>query len=468
MKQGISFIKFSCLALVLACGLANTAHAAEVVGQKHLTLPDFTGEELVAVLLDSDIYARSQASYSDLRLIDAHTDDEVPYLLRRAQTKRSRKVKQVWNPEDLAIKPLDNGGLEIRFRSDPKKHRRAPQGIRFVSPLVNFEHHVRVEVSDDGNEWRTVVEDGLIFDYSQFMDVRNFAIEPLDLDDKPEFYRLTIADVTQEQQSQLMELTRSLNGDDETSRTERIAINRQPFRIDRIELWIDEIRNDVPADREEAYPLEIDRTEQDVETKQTFVYLKSRREPLTEIAIETPARNFSRRTSVEMAVDHAGQTTWRPLASENLARIDFRTLKRESLTLSIPETRTTEYRMVIDNGDNPPLEVTKATGNGHVYEVVFLAAADKKYELTYGNDKTTAANYDTAVIVASLQEGFTPLTASLGAESLVEPAPEPPAPFFKRLLNNTWAMTSVIGVLVLVLAATLYRATRHLEEFQEP
>ena len=462
------FLKYLYLTLALACSLAATVHAAEVVGQKQLALPEFKGEELVAVELDSDVYARSLANYSDLRLIEAGTNQEVPYLLRRAQTKRSRKVQQVWRPADLAVKPLEDGGLEIRFRSDLKKHPRAPQGIRFVSPLVNFEHHVRVEVSDDGTDWRTVADDGLIFDYSQFMDVRNLAIEPLNLgDDKPEYYRLTIADVTQEQQSQLMELTRSLSGGDETSRTERVTINRQPFRIDRIELWIDEVRDDVAADREEAYSLEIDHTEQDAKTKQTLVHFKSRREPLTEIAVETPARNFSRRANVEMGVDKGGKTDWQALASGNLFRIDFRTLNRESLSIPVAETRATEYRLAIENGDNQPLDVTKLTGRGHVYEVVFLAAADKKYELRYGNAQATTPNYDTAAIAASLHAGFAPLLATLGEESLVEAIPEPPAPFLKRLLNNTWAMTAVIGVLVLVLAAALYRATKHLENFDE-
>jgi hypothetical protein len=150
-----------------------------------------------------------------------------------------------------------------------------------------------------------------------------------------------------------------------------------------------------------------------------------------------------------------------------LSRIDFRTLKRESLTIPFTETRAAEYRLAIDNGDNQPLEITAVTGRGHVYEVVFLATADKKYELRYGDAKATAPNYDIAAIAASLHEGFAPLTATLGEESLAEAAAEPPAPFLKRLLNNTWAMTAVIGVLVLVLAAALYRATKHLENFDE-
>jgi hypothetical protein len=456
------------LILLIACVFASTTHAAEVAGLKNLTLPAFEGEELVAVLLDSDVYARSLPNYPDLRLVDDSNGQEVPYIMRRAQTKLSRKVQQVWGPEDLSVKPLDDGGLEIRFRSDLKKHPRPSQGIRFNSPLVNFEHHVRVEVSTDGNDWQTVVDDGLIFDYSQFMDVRNLAIEPLSLgDNKPEYYRLTIADVTQEQQSQLMELSRSLRDDEETVRTERVTINRQPFRINHIELWIDEVRHDVPADREESYPLTIERTEQDAETKETHIYLKSRREPLTEIAIATPARNFRRMASLQVAAEQGSKTTWQTLATGDLSRIDFRTLQRESLDLSIPETRAAEYRLAIDNQDNQPLEITEVSAKGHVYELVCLANNDKKYEIQYGTSSLRAPNYDTAAIAASLEEGFTPLPATLSAEVLIEHTP-PATSFLQRLLDNTWAMTAVISVLVLVLAAALYRATRHLEGFEEP
>lgn len=455
-------------ALVLACSLAACSHAADLIGQKHLTVPEFEGEELVAVPLDTEVYARSGTNYPDLRIIHLATTQEVPYLLRRAQTKRSRKVQQVWSPEDLSVKPLDDGGLEIRFRSDLRRHPQPPQGIRFVSPLVNFEHHVRVEVSDDGIDWHTVFADGLIFDYSQFIDVRNLAIEPLDIaGETPEFYRLTIANVTQEQQSQLLQLTRSLRDEEETSRTERVTINRQPFRIDRIELWIDEVRDDVPADRQATYPLTIDRVEQDAETKQTRVYLTSQREPLAEIVVETPERNFSRSARVEAPAEQGGQPTWHTLGTGTLSRIDFRSLHRESLSLAIPETRATRYRLTIDNQDNRPIELAEVSARGQVYEVVFLADADATYALQYGDPALSTPSYDHAAIDASLREGFTPLVATLGDEELVEAAPAPAQSFFVQLANNTWAMTAIIGVLVLVLAAALIRATRQLDTFED-
>jgi hypothetical protein len=434
---------------------------------KPLSLPALTAEELVAVPLDSDVYAKSSANYSDLRLLD--TDNkEVTFVMRRGQAKRTRKIKQVWAAENLALKPLDDGGLEITFRSDPKKHLQPPQGIRLITPLSNFEHHVRVESSSDAQNWQAIVDDGLVFDYSQFMDVRNLAIDLLDApEERREHFRLTIKDVTQEQQSQLMELSRNLQGENEARRTERVMVNRQPFRIDRIELWHDEMRQDVVRDSEVEYSLTLDRVEQDAEAKQTHIYLKSRREPLTAIAVVTPARNFSRNARVEVPLEQGASKSWQTLANVKLSQLDFRTLRRESLALHIPETRAEEYRLVIENGDSPPLEVTSVTAKGHVYEAVFLAAAEGRYKLTYDGRTNAAPRYDTAALNVSLAEGFAPLAATLGTEGEIEAALEPTEPFFKRLVNDTRVMTAVIGVLVLILAAGLYRATRHLDQISE-
>ena len=465
----ITVVLLACFFALHTCFFAlHTVVAAEPKQfAKPITLPVMESEELIAVPLDSDVYALSPTNYPDLRIVGADNAAGA-FLVRRGQANLSRKVRQTWDAEKLALKPLADGGLEISFQSDLKKHPQPPQGIRFVSPLVNFEHHVKVESSTDGENWQTLVADGLIFDYSQFMDVRNLTLESLNIGDKkPTHYRITIADVTQEQQSQLLELSRSLRTGEETSRTERITINRQPFRINQIELWIDEVRHDVPADREADYPLIVDHVEQDAKLKQTLVYLKSRREPLTEIAISTPARNFTRQARIEIPVERGTTKTWQTIGAANLARVDFRTLQRESLTLKIPETRASEYRLVIDNRDSPPLEITHLTAKGHAYEAVFLAAPTGKYNLTYGNESLDAPNYDTAALAVSLREGFTPLVATLGAQTEVDAPPAPAESLFKRLVNDARFMTLTIGVLVLILAAGLYRATRHLDELKE-
>jgi hypothetical protein len=452
--------------LFLACGFAASTRAADDRYSKPIDLPEITGEELVAVPLDSDIYAASSPDFPDLRLVTADKK-EVAYVVRRAQAKRTRTERQVWDATDLALKPLDDGGLEITFRSNLDRHPQPPQGIVFHSPLRNFEHHVKIEASTDGENWQTLVEDGLIFDYSQFMDVRNLNVDlQVPEDDKPSYYRITIADVTQEQQSQLLELSRNVQGGAETDRTEKTVINRQPFRIDNIELWHDKVVRDVSVDAEDEYPIELFKIETDDKTKQTNIFLTSQREPLTEITLEIPDRNFSRNARIEIPVDSGANRSWVMIATAPLSRLDFRTLKRESLTLSFPETRSEEYRVVIENRDSPPLDITAAKARGHVYQIVFLADSAGKYEINYGG-KLRAPNYDTAVLDATLRRDFQPLAATLGPQSITEMLPEPAKPFLERMLNDAWLLSLLIGVLVLILAFGLYRATRNLDQLSD-
>ncbi len=447
------------LLAVTSANAQNQLHFA-----KPVELAPLEGEELLAVPLNSEIYEATRVGYPDLRVVQG-TDDEVAFLVRRATTKVGRKVKQVWTAQDISLHPLENGGLEITFRIDLKVHPQQPQGIRLITPLRNFEHHVRIESSADGKIWRPLVEDGLIFDYSQFMDVRNVAIElPPSPGEERSWIRITIEDVTQEQQSQLLELSRSLRGDEEISRTERLTINRQPFRIDRIELWHDEMRLDAVRDKQVEYPLTVERIEQDAATHETHVYLKSRREPLTRLTLATADRNFSRAARVEVKRDVAGKTSWQSIGSANLTHLDFRSLKRKSLSIGLPEYRETEYRLVIENRDSLPLSVTEVTARGNAYEVVFLAMPEFEYRLAYGSATLDTPNFDTAALKASLTEGFTPIAAPLGAAVELKVAPEPGESLFKRLLNNGPLLTAIIAVLVVLLAVGLYRATRNLEQ----
>src|SRR6056297_3243455 len=103
-------------------------------------------EELVALPLDSDVYAATQSRFPDLRVLEG-ADKEVPFLVRGVTTEVGRKAKQVWTAKDIALHPLEDGGLQITFQIDLEKHPEQPQGIRLVTRLRNFEHHVQIETS---------------------------------------------------------------------------------------------------------------------------------------------------------------------------------------------------------------------------------------------------------------------------------------------------------------------------------
>jgi hypothetical protein len=461
--------RFAMVAIVVASTSAASAATPALRYSKPLSLPAHDNEELVAAPLDSDVYAATAAQFPDVRLLDA-AGNEVAYVLRKSVTTRTHTERRPFAIENPTVRPLDDGGLEITFDIDREKHPEPVRGFSLVSPLRNFERRVQISASADGDDWQPLVDDGLVFDYSQFMDVRNVDLALPKAEGsaaQSSRFRIVIDDVTREQQSQLLELTRNLQGDEESSRTERIVVNRQPFRIDRLQAWYEvEVPNDA-IDQKTDYPVSNVRVVQDTDAKATYVYFDSRREPLTELTIKTPDSNFSRPARVEVqgrAAPPGEKLEWQNvIGSTTLTRIDFRGLSREDVTIAVPESRRDHYRIVIENRDSARLDVTNVTARGAVYDVIFLAKPGEQYRLAYGNESVKAPSYDTATLAASLSAGFEPLAATLSEQSTLADVPLAAEPALARLLNDPKFLGGAITLLVAVLAVGLYRATRRLD-----
>src|SRR5262249_35162927 len=134
---------------------------------KEVKTPALNQEDLVAITLDSEMFAVTQERLADVRLLDGE-GKPVPYLLRKVQTTRARAVRTTWPARQLSAQPLPDGGLEIIVQLEEKNPR--PTGVSLISPLRNFEQRVQVDVPGEGQKWEPVVEEALIFDYSRYMD----------------------------------------------------------------------------------------------------------------------------------------------------------------------------------------------------------------------------------------------------------------------------------------------------------
>jgi len=275
-------------------------------------------------------------------------------------------------------------------------------------------------------------------------------------------FRLIVDEVTAQQQSQLLEFTRRLQGTDETERVERFTIDRRPFRIERIELWQVQTRELAGKTRTVEYPITGFETTQDAKSARTIVTIRTGGEPLTGFTLETPGRNFSRHASVEVPEVRGVRTDWRSMASATLSRIDFRDLQEERLTIRFPETRGMEYRLVIENRDSLPLEVTGIRATGNIHQVVFLADPESAYRLVYGSEMVAAPEYDTTALLAALQQGYQPVTAALGAQTEISDA-GPPGFDCRRLINHPPLLIGIVCLLVALLGWGLYSTTRRLD-----
>lgn len=441
-------------------GLGSLIQAADPpqLFKKEVSFSGKGDESLVAIKLDADIYASSQPKFADLRLRDSQ-GGAVPFLIRKSQEVGTQTVRRrSWYAAKPILKPLENGGLEITLELDQNDPE--PNGLSLITPLSNFEQRVRMSTSADGVDWEPISAETAIFDYSRYMDVRNDSVSfPTT---KRKHFRIVIDDVTSEQQSQLLELTRRLNGNDESERTERITIDRRPFRIDRIQFWQDGTEEKAKSDHKQSYPIVGFKVSEDAKTKQTIVEVETRREPLTSFLLETSSKNFSRNCVLQIPEQRGVQKSWREIASSTVSRLDFKTLKREQLQIEFPESREALYRLVIDNRDSSPLVITGVAAEGNVYEMVFLAGSTKTAELIYGDQEATAPNYDTASLSALLTESVRPDEGQLGPKIKIA-GPSSTGFKWSSIVNNPRLLTGIIGLLVVVLGWALYGAVKRVD-----
>lgn len=431
--------------------------------QKEISSSKKPDESLVAVVLDADVYASTQVGLADLRVQDTE-GATLPFFLRKSQELVSKPVRRkTWTAANPSLRPLESGGLEITLELGEGDAR--PNGLSIITPLRNFEQRVRIFTSTDGMDWESSGAETVIFDYSRYMDVRSDSV-PFVASPRRHI-RVVIDDVTSEQESELMELTRRLRGTGESDRTERVTIDRRPFRIDRIEFYDETSQQSVIGDRKLNYPIAGFAVAEDQKTHQTIVSIDTRREPLTSFKLDSPSKNFSRSCVIEVQEQQRTQILWRQIGSATLSRIDFKNLQREQLTVSFPETRQAHYRLVIENRDSPPLTVNGVIAEGNVYELVYFTPKNKSCRLAYGDLEAKAPDYDTAAIQALLTERFSPEVVTLGNEVKLS-GTKSVGWNVSHLLNDPRLLTMIIGILVIGLGWGLYSAVKRLDNQSPP
>jgi len=158
--------------LILCVLIPRTSSAAEAQFRfrKDIDRKAAPGEELLAAVLDRDVYAATRDGYADLRVHD-EGGAEVPYLLEQATQRQTERVREGCPSEVVSLRDLNGKSLEIIVKLRDKAP--SADGLTVVTPLTNYEHRLRVFGSRDDQDWSPLVSDGLIFDYTRYMDVRN-------------------------------------------------------------------------------------------------------------------------------------------------------------------------------------------------------------------------------------------------------------------------------------------------------
>lgn len=418
------------------------------------------GEEILAVPLDSDIYAATRDGYPDLRIVEDR-GMQVPYLLEPAAKRRTIQVREICASQVVSLHVDEGKALEIVVALGEK----APNanGATIRTPLVDYEHRVRVYGSKDGKDWALLANDGLIYDYTRFMDIRNRDIEfPVN---EFRLFKLVVEQELDNRESPLYELIRGREEGKPDRQVEITRSQRRPFRIDGVELWRTIEKEGERKAETVRYALEGPLVEHDTTKKVSRIEIDSRREPLTRLSLATLSRNFSRRAKVLVPIKHGVRTDWVEVGSATISLIQFRAFRHAELRIEFPEQRQELYQILIENGDNPPLEITGVEAEGTPYRLVFIGSPGRTYRIEYGSDTAEPPRYDTAAVLASLSRGYVPVTVKLGPQTANRGFRAGRG--FGGIFSSAVFLTLAIVVMVLVLGWALFRAGQRIKKLPQ-
>jgi len=420
---------------------------------------------LYRLAADPDLLRHSGVRHRFLHLVkrEGETLVEIPWVMRHADAPRPPQDERVVSHHIESFGKRIDGSIEITVNLEAGSV--SPVRLEIDTPLHDFEKGVAVSVLAPDGTWAELVGDGVIFDHSRFLDFRHTGLTlPAT---KARQFRIHVSDATDEQRSLVKQLSRTVGDSSGLTVSESSTVTTRAFRIDSIRFL------SAPAMREERdrsqLSLDLEILEPPVtEEGQTRLVLDGGNAPLNRLLLSTGDRNFRRAVSLQVP-DATVAGSWRTIHRTHVHRYEVGSFHDESLGLAFHATRADRYRLLVENGDNPPLVIESVSGSGPAYELVFVAEGGELPLLYLGSSAETLTNpsLDTAAIEAALRRGVKAELLELGAlaDNPLFRAESAAVP--ENLLESKTALWIIIAFAVAVLIAVLYRALRQIEAVKE-
>ena len=203
-----------------------------------------------------------------------------------------------------------------------------------------MKHGVRVSGSDDGRTWTPLVEDGLIVDYSRFVDFGNRKVRL----PKNTFRRLKleIDAPTREQELSLKQVRRRLGDGKAVEDEETVLIERKPLKIERI---VGRHAGRVVLKKKDVarrFAIPQDQIAVSEEDAKTLIEVTTGRRPIHALIVKPRTSNFRRSVRVESYDPRHG---WTRIGGGTLMKVDLPGLRMEEGELRFEETRSPKIRL---------------------------------------------------------------------------------------------------------------------------
>ena len=370
-------MKWTCwgVALWLTVGVA---HAELPTEWKYLQKIEVTKPGLVKLSLPMETLGASRSALEDLRIYDP-TGAEVPYLLERpAQSGKivgRPKKFEITLTGDATIINLDTGLVQ------------PIEGITLETAAKQFIKAVRIEGSTNKQDWQSLATGQPVFRQPYGGSQLHLQIPP----GVWPFLRLTLDDRRSEPV---------------TFAGAEIQAAAKPIPLEPLPVTITERRED------------------DQQTRLTLNLGAAHLTPAF-LRIETSDPLFMRQITAAAPAVAENEISERPLASGTIYRVTVEGVK-VSADLTLPldrQVNSRELLLLIDNRDNPPLQITAVDGKRRPVYATFFCQNTGAYSLLVGNPQASAPRYDLASLSSSLREA--PVSSVAVTALAVNPSYQP-------------------------------------------
>jgi hypothetical protein len=355
---------------------------------------DTAQSEPAVFRMDNELYRHTKNDFSDLRLFNDQ-NQEVAYYIRLTSESDTVTTPEVVAMKLLSFKKNGRSGANIFFSR--KKDDAIPVELSIQTPLLNFEKKVSVLCSNDQIHWVKLIENQLIFDYSQFIDLRNVSIS-FDKSDYL-FFNVVIDTISDLKQSGFSRVLLQSAPNAQTKYTEFLQ-HQEPFRLDEITFYTIKKNINYGAHLIDQNELSIMNTTRDTLNNSTIITLSSNREPVNKLTVSTSATNFSRQVTVFGTDDTTRNASWTQLASADFFSLRFDNFKKEHTEILFnTSSRFLYYKLIVQNRDNQPIPITGVLGSGPRYEVVFFHNGMHHLNVCYKADSSSVPQYDIETVL---------------------------------------------------------------------
>ncbi len=350
-------MKWTCLgaALLLTVGVA---HAELPTEWKYVQKIEVTKPGLVKLSLPIETLGAARAALEDLRIYDA-AGAAVPYLLERPA--RSEKIVQKARKFETT---LTGDATRINLETGLVQ---PIEGITLETAARRFIKAVRIEGSANKQDWQIIAAGQPVFRQAGGASELHLKIPPAVWP----FLRLTVDD----------------------RRSEPVAFTGA------------EIQAAAPPEALEPLPVAISERRENNQRTRLALDLGAANLTLAAVQVETGAPLFMRQVTVAVPAVAENEISEQPLASGTIYRVAVEGVKVSAdLTLAVNrQVNSRELLLLIDNQDNPPLQITAVVVQRRPVYVTFFCQETGAYSLLVGNPQCAAPRYDLASLASRLQ-----------------------------------------------------------------